>query len=132
MNQTQTTSSRIVLYAAAADVVLVLLFAASGRASHAEGDSFFGVLLTAWPFLAGLVLAWLASRSWRRPLRLWPNGVAVWIVTVLAGMVFRLLSGKTAQLSFVLVAAVVLGLFLLGHRALAGMLLRRRSRRRVG
>jgi peptidoglycan/LPS O-acetylase OafA/YrhL len=110
------------------DVVLVLVFAATGRASHAEEHPVLGVLLTAWPFLAGLLIGWLASRNWRTPLRLMPNGVLLWIITVVAGMSLRILSGRTAELPFVLVATVVLGLFLLGFRVIAGRLATVRQR----
>ncbi|NYE94409.1 hypothetical protein FHU41_000630 [Psychromicrobium silvestre] len=116
-----------VLYALLADAVLILVFAAIGRASHQEGDPVLGVLQTAWPFLAGAALGWLAGRVWRAPLRLWPHGICLWLITVVAGMLLRVSTGKTAELSFVLVATVVLGLFLLGHRAIAGYLLRRRK-----
>ncbi|MDJ0357461.1 DUF3054 domain-containing protein [Paenarthrobacter sp. PH39-S1] len=130
MTETRKTSNPpvsrgIVIYAAAADLIVVLVFAATGRASHAETHPLLGVLTTAWPFLAGLVVGWATSRAWRAPLRLWPHGVAVWAVTVAAGMVLRLLSGQTAQLPFVVVALVVLAVFLLGHRALAGLVRRR-------
>ena len=114
-----------VIYAAAADVILVLVFAALGRASHAENQPVLGVITTAWPFLAGLVIGWAASRMWRAPLRLWPNGVAVWAITVAAGMVLHLLSDQTAQLPFVIVALIVLAVFLLGHRVIAGLVRRR-------
>jgi peptidoglycan/LPS O-acetylase OafA/YrhL len=116
------------LYVLLADVVLVLIFAATGRASHAEEHPVLGVLLTAWPFLTGLLIGWLASRNWRTPLRLWPNGVLLWIITVLAGMLLRIVSGRTAELPFIMVATVVLGLFLLGFRVIAGRLVALRQR----
>ena len=39
-----------------------------------------GVLLTAWPFLAGTVLGWVVALAWRRraPLRV-RDGVPVWV-----------------------------------------------------
>ncbi|MCY0903697.1 DUF3054 domain-containing protein [Arthrobacter sp. H14-L1] len=114
-----------VIYAAAADLILVLVFAAVGRASHAESNPVLGVAATAWPFVAGAAVGWIVSRAWQAPLRLWPHGVAVWAMTIAAGMVLRLLSGQTAQLPFVVVALIVLAIFLLGHRAVAGRLSRR-------
>ncbi|WP_427017946.1 DUF3054 domain-containing protein [Pseudarthrobacter sp. P1] len=113
------------VYAAVADVVLVLVFAVSGRSSHEESLAVAGVLRTAWPFLAALALGWLATRNWRAPVRLWPNGVLIWVITVMAGMILRVATGNTAAVPFILVAAVVLGVFLLGHRAVAGLLRRR-------
>ncbi len=118
-------------YAAVADVVLVLAFAASGRSSHAEALTPVGVLSTAWPFLAGLALGWAVSRSWKAPLLIWPNGVAIWAITVAGGMVLRIATGDTAQPAFIIVASIVLAVFLLGHRLLARLVLRRLVRRRT-
>jgi hypothetical protein len=103
------------------DVALVLSFAAVGRASHVKGVTVLGVVDTAWPFLMGLFLGWVAARLlWRD----WPRGVVhavpVWLLTVSAGLVLRVVSGGGgAPLSFTLVATVVLGTFLLGWRGLA-------------
>ena len=49
---------RIAALAFAADVVAVIVFAAVGRASHAESGDLLGLLGTAAPFLVGLVAAW--------------------------------------------------------------------------
>ena len=43
------------------DAVLVLVFAAIGRRSHAEGLTVGGVLETAWPFLAGAAGGWVLA-----------------------------------------------------------------------
>ena len=67
------------------DAALVVVFAALGRASHAEENALVGALATAWPFLVGL--------------------------------------GAGTALSFILVAATVLAVFLIGSR----WLLARRS-----
>jgi UPF0716 family protein affecting phage T7 exclusion len=53
--------------------------------------------------------------------------VLVWLSTVLVGMLLRAASGAGVQTSFVVVATVVLGLFLLGWRGVATLV--RRSRR---
>jgi hypothetical protein len=126
------TPAGLAAYAAAADVVLVLAFAASGRSSHAEALTPLGVLTTAWPFLAGLALGWAVSRSWRAPLLIWPNGVAIWAITVAGGMVLRIATGDTAQLAFIIVASIVLAVFLLGHRMLARLVVRRAKQNRSG
>ncbi|MGO9926581.1 MAG: DUF3054 domain-containing protein, partial [Mycobacterium sp.] len=47
------------------DVICVLVFCAVGRRSHDEGASVTGVATTAWPFLTGTAVGWLASRGWR-------------------------------------------------------------------
>lgn len=110
------------------DAVLVLIFAVIGRASHQEDPG--GFLLTAWPFLVALLvghaLAALMGSGPRKPWSLlW--GVTVWVVTVAGGMLLRIIAGDTAQLAFIIVATVVLGVFLVGWRALAGTLRRRQS-----
>lgn len=122
-------SGALIAYALVADAILILLFAVTGRASHQEANPLLGVLATAWPFLAGAALGWLVGRVWRAPVRIWPHGVCLWLITVIAGMLLRLLSGRTAEWSFVVVATVVLAVVLLGHRAIAGWLLRKRANR---
>ena len=110
----------------ALDVLLVLAFAAVGRASHDEANPLLGVLLTAWPFLVGTVVGWTVVRLLRKawPLEVGP-GITVWFATVLIGMVLRQSTGQGTAASFVLVAALVLGLFLVGWRALVVVLERR-------
>ncbi|HUE31531.1 MAG TPA: DUF3054 domain-containing protein [Mycobacterium sp.] len=109
------------------DVIGVLVFCAVGRRSHDEGLSITGVATTAWPFLAGTVLGWLASRAWQRPTAVVPTGVVVWLCTVAVGMVLRKASSAGVAASFVLVAASVTAVLLLGWRAAVGLTLRRRS-----
>ncbi len=109
------------------DVIGVLVFCAVGRRSHAEGITVTGVATTAWPFLTGTVLGWLASRAWRRPTVVVPTGVVVWLSTVLVGMVLRKASSAGVALSFVVVAASVTAVLLLGWRAAVGLTLRDRS-----
>ncbi|CEA08153.1 hypothetical protein BN1051_01491 [Arthrobacter saudimassiliensis] len=115
--------------AAAADAALILLFAGLGRDAHARGLDVGGLLGTAWPFLAAAAVAWAALRLRRRPLRLWPQAVALWLVTSLLGMGLRWLSGGGTALSFQLVTLAVLGAFLLGWRLLAAAVIRGRARR---
>ncbi|GGR37224.1 DUF3054 domain-containing protein [Agromyces mediolanus] len=115
--------------AAVADVLLVALFVVIGRRSHAEGLDLAGLWQTAWPFLAALLLGWLVSLAWRRPLAVWPTGVVVWAVTLVGGMLLRTASGQGTQLPFILVAAGTLALFLLGWRAIVALVARLRSPR---
>ena len=91
-------SAPAIAAAALADAVLILVFAAIGRDAHQRADVIIGVFLTAWPFLAGAALAWLAARAWRRPLSL-PTGVAVWLGAVAGGMVLRAVTGQTVVLA---------------------------------
>lgn len=109
------------------DVGAVLLFATVGRRSHTEGVTVGGVLHTAWPFLAGLVVGWLAMRAWRRPTVVVPIGVVVWICAVAGGMLLRRVVGDGTALPFVAVATVVLALLLIGWRAAASAFVTRRT-----
>lgn len=110
-----------------ADVVGVLVFCAVGRRSHAEGLTVAGVAATAWPFLTGTLIGWLASRGWRRPTALTPTGLTVWACTVAVGMLLRKLSSAGVAASFVVVASTVTALVLLGWRAALGLAARRRA-----
>ena len=118
--------------AAAADALLIMLFAAIGRDAHARGDVLTGVLLTAWPFLTGAAVAWVVLRLWRGPLALWPAGVAVWLGAVGIGMALRAATGQTVVLPFVIVALISLAVLLLGYRLLVLGVLRLRGSRRQG
>ena len=108
------------------DAVAVVVFAAAGRASHQEGSPVSGALYTAWPFLLATAVAWVVLRLWRQrwPVAL-PDGVFVWLGTLAGGMAARSASGLGTHWSFVLVAALVLGLLLLGWRAVAARATRR-------
>lgn len=110
------------------DIVLVLAFALSGRRNHDETLGVIGVLETAWPFLTALAAGWLICRLWRQPLRIFPHGICLWLITVAGGMALRILSGATAALPFVVVATLVLALFLLGQRIITTLLLRRTAK----
>jgi peptidoglycan/LPS O-acetylase OafA/YrhL len=109
-------TGRHVAAAATADALLILVFAAVGRDAHQRGDVVTGVLLTAWPFLAGAALAWLAARAWRNPLSVRRAGLPVWFGALVGGMVLRLLTGQTVVLPFIIVALLSLGLLLVGWR----------------
>lgn len=110
-----------------ADVVCVLIFVAVGRRNHAEGVTLAGVATTAWPFLTGTVVGWLASRGWRQPTALIPTGVTVWISTIVVGMALRVITRSGIAVSFILVASAVTALLLLGWRAVAARSARRRG-----
>ena len=120
-----------VVIAVALDAILIVLFALAGRGSHAEALDVVGVIGTAWPFLAGAALGWLATRAWRRPFAVWPTGVAVWGFALVAGMVLRAVIGQGVAAAFVIVATLVLGLGLVGWRAVAATVSLLRSRRRA-
>lgn len=112
------------------DAVLVLIFAVIGRASHDESPA--GFLLTAWPFLVALIVGHaLAALLPGRPRRPWSVlwGVVVWVVTVAGGMLLRVATGDTAQLAFIIVATLTLGVLLVGWRAVTALLRRGRASR---
>lgn len=110
-----------------ADVLCVLVFCAVGRRSHDEGLNITGVVTTAWPFLTGTAIGWLAARAWQRPTAVVPTGVVIWLCTVVIGMVLRKASSAGVAPSFVVVAASVTAVLLLGWRAAVGLTLRHRS-----
>ncbi|MFN3949290.1 DUF3054 domain-containing protein [Microbacterium sp.] len=113
------TPRRSPVLAFAADAVVVVVFAAIGRATH-DGDVFgpfgAGLATTAWPFLVALVVGWLATRAWRAPLAVGRTALPIWVITVALGMVLRAVSGQGVAVAFVIVAAITLALFLLGWR----------------
>ncbi|TDE97362.1 DUF3054 domain-containing protein [Occultella glacieicola] len=120
-----TASSRTIVVAAVVDVVAVGAFALAGRGTHHEDGVLAGLAGTAWPFGVALAIGWLLARAWRAPLRLWPTGAAVWAMTVAGGLGLRGLTGGGLSGAFPIVTAVVLGVFLLGWRAVATLLTRR-------
>jgi len=124
-------SWKTALVAFAVDLVLVLVFVLVGRRSHSEANSIAGIFDTLWPFLVGLVLGWLVTFAWRRPLAiLWP-GIPIWLMTVAVGMLLSEANGEGVQVSFIIVATIVLGLFLVGWRLLSLPFARRRAVRRA-
>lgn len=128
LNAKRPRSSAASLVAAAlTDVVLILVFAAVGRDAHQRGDVITGVLLTAWPFLAGAAIGWLVTRAWRDPLSLRPAGLGVWLGSLAGGMLLRAATGQTVVLPFIIVALLSLGVLLLGYRLLLAIARRRRS-----
>ena len=124
--------TRTAAYAFFADLVLVVIFAVIGRASHNEGilgDAGVGLLATVWPFAVALVFAWLVTLAFRRPLAVLRTGVPIWLITVAAGMLLRALSGQGTALAFIIVATLTLLLFLVGWRVVAAAVLRSRAKR---
>ena len=113
------------LAAAVFDAALVATFVAIGRGVHGKGDALTGFAQTAWPFLAGLALGWVLARAWQDAFG-WRGGLGAWGGTLAGGMALRALAGQGVDAVFVGVAAAFLFLFLLGWRALAWPLARRR------
>jgi hypothetical protein len=107
------------------DIVLVVAFAATGRASH-DSDVWSGLWQTAWPFLAGLGIGWLVTLAWRAPSAPVRTGLGVWAVTVAGGMLLRAASGQGIALPFIIVASVTLLIALVGWRLLTALVRRLR------
>ncbi|WP_433625538.1 DUF3054 domain-containing protein [Nocardia sp. CA-120079] len=104
------------------DALLVILFCAIGRRSHDEAV-LTGLLKTVWPFAIGLAIGWVVAVAVAGRVKgdvdgiaLWPTGVLVWLATLCGGMLLRVISGQGTAFSFIIVAACVLALFLLGWR----------------
>lgn len=121
-------SDRAPWWAYLLDLVMVVLFVSIGRRSHAEGLDPVGLLGTFWPFAVGLVVGWLSVRGVRWPVGAVTSGLVVWVSTVVIGMLLRVVSGQGVEISFVIVTVVVLGVFVLGWRAIAALVRRRRHR----
>jgi len=110
------------------DVASVLVFAAIGRLSHGESLDATQLGRTAAPFLAATLMVWVAMimkpflESSSR------QGLAVWAVTLVLGMLFRAMLGGGVQVSFIIVAGIALGVLMLGWRALAHLATRKAAR----
>lgn len=122
----------LVVLAALADVACVLVLATGGLAAHTPGEGVVRLLYVAWPFAAGALVGWLVTRAWRRPWRLWPTGVVVWACAWALGVLLRVLTGQGVAPAFQLVSLSVLGVTMLGWRAVVALVdvLRPADRRR--
>lgn len=113
------------------DIVLVIVFCAIGRRSHGEMNALTGLATTAWPFLGGLTVGWFATAALYKEKfdasLVVPTGIVVWICTLAVGMLLRVVSGQGTAFSFILVAGTVLAVFLIGWRAIAAAVNKRRN-----
>jgi hypothetical protein len=123
------TPSRIPALAFAADIVAVIVFAAVGRASHAEPGDVLGLLATLAPFAVGLVAAWATPVVRARPAGL-PAGLVVVAGTVAVGLLLRFAFTERMPLSFAIVSVLSLTVLMIGWRALS-FAVSRRARDRV-
>ncbi|MDO8383036.1 MAG: DUF3054 domain-containing protein [Microbacterium sp.] len=127
--------NRHIVLAFVADVLLVVVFAVIGRASHDEGvlgPGGSGLVQTSWPFLVALIAGWLVTLAWRQPLAPVRTGLGLWVITVVGGMLLRAVSGQGTALAFIIVAAVTLLVLLVGWRVVVSALTRARAHRVVG
>jgi Protein of unknown function (DUF3054) len=112
----------------AVDVVAIVLFAVLGRRNHDEGSTIGGVLVVAWPFVAGWTIAFFATRLDRRP---GAAGAALraLVIAVPVALVLRGVAGRGIAPAFIVVAVVFLGVVLVGRRALVSLVAGQRRRR---
>ena len=97
----------------------MLVFVGIGRSVHAHGVSIGGLASTAWPFLSGLLVAWVALALAHRDAATLSSGAVICVVTVAVGMVLRVVSGQGTAFAFVLVALGFLGATMDGWRLMA-------------
>lgn len=109
---------RIRALAVAADVVAVVVFAAIGRASHAEPGDVVGLLVTAAPFVVGTAAAWASPLVRARPAGPRAGAVVVAATSVL-GLLLRAAVIGRLPWPFALVTVVSLAVLMLGWRCLA-------------
>ncbi|UFU05393.1 DUF3054 domain-containing protein [Ruania halotolerans] len=93
------------------------MFVIAGRGTHHDSGVTIGTLGTAWPFLVALILGWALARAWRSPVRPWPTGTVVWLVTAAGGLTLRGLTGGGLSGAFPLVTVLALGGLMVGWRA---------------
>jgi hypothetical protein len=112
------------------DALLVAVFCAIGRLSHAEGvfNDIPGLLNTTWPFLVALLAAHAVMLIRRTSADRMLPGTVIWAVTVVVGLVLRAVGGQGTALPFMLVATLTLALFLIGWRAVIALARRMRTR----
>lgn len=116
-------SPRVPVLALIADAVAVVVFAAIGRASHAEAGSIVGLVATAAPFLVGLAAAWVSPWVREDPPGL-RAGAVVLLGTVAIGLAVRTAFLQRLPLSFAIVATISLTVLLLGWRGLSMLVAR--------
>ena len=111
------------------------VFVSVGRRTHDGSNGFGDVFATGAPFLIALALGWVVCRSrllrgsiGSNPLSL-RFGAAVWVCTLVVGMLLRrLVFDRGTALSFVIVATAFLAATLLGWRLVALVVSARRRR----
>jgi Protein of unknown function (DUF3054) len=121
---------RIPALAFAADVIAVVVFAAVGRISHAEAESLSGLLVTAAPFLIGLVASWATPVVRAHPVG-FRAGAVVLAGTAVLGLLLRSAFTWRLPLSFAVITVVSLAVLLLGWRALSLLVSHRTDQRAV-
>jgi hypothetical protein len=109
------------------DLLCVLVFVAIGRSVHTHGLTIDGMASTAWPFVTGLALGWVAVGLRQASGVSVSSGILVAVVTVAGGMALRVAAGQGTAVAFILVALGFLGATMIGWRSF-GIALRRLGR----
>jgi len=118
---------RHVAIAVAIDVVMIIVFAALGRASHDSGTPIGGTLRVAAPFIIGYLIAAAVTRLDLKPYSIMA-GARVWLVGMVLGMLIRrVVFDRGTATAFVIVAFVTTAVLFIGWRLLARRGLRRRG-----
>ena len=110
------------------DLAAVIVFAAIGRESHAEGVDVVDVLAVAAPFAAGAAVGALAGRTWRSPAS-WSAGLVTWAGAAVLGLALRAAIEGRLPVSFAIVATISLGVLQMGWRGVARLVVAARGRR---
>lgn len=110
------------------DALAILAFAIFARMAHkSEPFTVVNILDTYWPFLIGVLIAWVYFRLRRMTGVSMASGVIVWACTVVSGLgIWAANNGRTPHISFIIVATVMSGLLLLGWRLIARLVASRR------
>ena len=108
----------------------MLALAVGGKDAHEAGESYWVLLVIAWPFALAAVLAHLVlTVSARRTASVWPEGLIILAMTYGLGMALRGLTGRGLAPGFLVVAAIFLAVTMLGWRGVAQLVVRRRAAR---
>lgn len=107
------------------DVLIVVIFAAGGRASHNQ-DLISGLWRTLWPFLLALVVGWVVSVAWKSPLAPLRTGLPVGVITVAGGLLLRWAGGQRPSLTFLMVTTAMLAGLMVGWRVVTALFMRNR------
>lgn len=114
------------------DVIAIVVFAILGRRNHDEGTAVTGILVVAWPFVAGWTIAWFATRLHRRPESA-AGALRALAVAIPIALALRVATDRGIAPAFIVVACVFLGLVLVGRRWLVALVGgRRRARPSTG
>ena len=108
------------------DLALILVFSVIGRASHSESLTPLGILTTGWPFLVGGVIGSVVACRFLRVGWL-KEGALVWLTTAVVGLLLRGVTGGGMAVAFIIVATTVLGVLLVGWRAVDFLVRRRKG-----